>query len=242
MKNSEKNYMRKKYFFTLSIALALMMFTACSRLDLISDHGNRGIASDNVPNSFAFKGWVEKRHLNTSNLEISEMNIIPLSCENEYLAPTHPQMTTKLYHSTKIGQYDHFRLNANDEACTIGGKFKNKNGQLPCMKADYLTETFISDTYQDQCGNFYRGIHKVVFFKTHENIATLFSPGKVMIQNPKSTFDNDYILEGTYLVHKNDFYFLTNLFEDDLEKIKISISQSEKMGFKKNIETGLFKR
>lgn len=143
-----------------------------------------------------------------------------IECGDPNLYPTHPQQSTKLYHSYQTAAYDQTRLRAEDEACKIGSKYENTLGWRPCLLADVAEDAVISDTYQDACGHFYRAAWEVTFLKSDDNMGLLFSRGRTLYPKENAEFENDMYVAQTYPVAAEDFLVITDLFPGDLEKIE----------------------
>jgi hypothetical protein len=156
------------------------------------------------------------------------------------LYPTHPSQMLKLYHDYQTARYDHRAIDARHEACTIS-RLGNKHpsaGQpradvvariiaeaeasgrrIHCQQADILHRTYVSDTYIDACGNYYRGVKRVEFLERDENMGTLWSLGRHTADVGRSS-DEGQRDQGTYAVPNTDFFLLAELLPDDMPKIE----------------------
>jgi hypothetical protein len=151
-------------------------------------------------------------------------------------------MSRKQYHLVFTGRYDHFRLTAASEACSLGGKTKNAKGAYPCFRPDTLVYVLLSDTYEDHCGRRYRGFSPVRFFRRNENMGTLFSPGRGSLPKPNPEFEGEHTPAPTYALKNADFLFLTDPFPGDSEAIESGIREARSEGLIRDERTGLFKR
>lgn len=194
-----------------------------------------------APNPGAFKGWERKAREESSAIDPYAWERVDFACDRPGIFPTHPQMSLKRYHLMLFGQYDHFRLQAGDEACAIGGKKPNGKGVIPCFRPDILQYALLSDTYQDACGHFFRGVKEIAFFRRHENMGTLFSPGRGMLRKAGSEFE-EYVMAPTHALVPGDFLFLIRLFPGDSEQIVKDRAQALGGEFLFNEGTGLFER
>ena len=78
----------------------------------------------------------------------------------------------------------------------------------------------ISDIYEDGCGNLYRGIWRVKFFRQEENLVTLFSPGRTILPRKNSPDLGLFEPGSTQAIESKDFLFLSPPFPGDLEKVR----------------------
>lgn len=194
-----------------------------------------------VPNPGAFKGWERKAQEESSVVDPYSWERAAFACNRPGIFPTHPQMSLKRYHLMLIGQYDHFRLQGSDEACAIGGKKPNGKGVIPCFRPDIFHYVLLSDTYQDACGHYFRGVKEIAFFRRAENMGTLFSPGRGMLRKAGSEFD-EYVTAPTYVSKPEDFLFFIQLLPGDQERIAQDREQALRGEFLFNEGTGLFER
>lgn len=178
------------------------------------------IATVLVPNPEAFHMWRPMNGYTTSNVNLQALPKVQINCEQDQvnLYPTHPQQESKEYHLFDWGQYNHFKLHGESEACAMSSRFKSKNGQYACLRPDVIFNVVMSDIYRDKCGNFYRGFKHLVFLKKNENMGTLLSVGRTIYPNPKSNFPGDTYVGPTYPVLVQEFVFLSNVLPGDLEK------------------------
>ncbi len=160
--------------------------------------------------------------------EPSALNIKSLRCGDRTLWPTHPQQTTKNYLYGIFASYDHTKLPPTSDACNRPAP----NGRF-CLTATLAYLFVMSDTYQDSCGNYYRGYWMVNFLKKYDNMGTLLSKGRTVYQTPGSQFRGDYQTAQTYGVEAADFLFLTELDSGDMAKIRRDSEAALRGGFTK---------
>lgn len=177
--------------------------------------------SPTPPDAHAFKGWQPVAGYVTSTLDLAKLPRLELNCpaDADGLYPTHPQQEVKHYHRFDWGTYDHFKLKGGDEACALGSHYKNTNGEYSCLRPDVAYSVIMSDVYRDRCGQLYRAYWQFVYLKANENMGTLFSLGRTLYPNPKSSFPNDFVMGGTYRVSRDQVLFLSPLLSGDREKI-----------------------
>jgi hypothetical protein len=193
------------------------------------------------PNAAAFKGWERKAQEESSAVDPYAWEKASFACDRPGIFPTHPQMSLKRYHLMLVAQYDHFRLQGGDEACAIGGKKPNGKGIIPCFRPDIFHYVLLSDTYQDACGHYFRGVKEIAFFRRNENMGTLFSPGRGMLRKAGSEFD-EYVMAPTYVSKPEDFLFFIQLLPGDLEQIAQDREKALRGEFLFSEATGLFER
>ena len=164
-----------------------------------------------------------------------------LNCAGaEELYPTHPDMGLKEYYNAQWGRYDQRLLKGNDEACLVSSRPSRPNALKFCLAADILKYVIISDTYQDACGNLYRGFYEEMYFKAQDNMGTLFSKGRSVYPDPNAMFSGEMITAGTYAVPASEFLFLTPLFPGDAEKIEKARKQAFQSGMTYDPQNFLF--
>jgi len=228
--------------FILTLALsACVSTTATTRTPAgaSSKQSQRDVA---IPDPQGFLGWKEIAGYRTSDKDVDKLQAVELKCDKTELFPTHPSQATKLYHAAQIGLYQQTKIPGTSEACKISGKFKTTRGTLPCLMADSLKYFAISDTYQDRCGNFYRGLVEVRFWSRDESMGTLFSRGRTVYPKPHSDFEGEMEEGGTYAVDYNDMLLVTELFPGDQEAIAKYKGDALANGFRFNSTTLLFER
>lgn len=173
-----------------------------------------------VPDAHAFTGWRPVPDYADTRINWrAQPRVSPICAQGATLYPTHPQQNTKVYHVFDWGSYDHFKLNADSEACTIGARHANSRGVKHCFRADTAYYVFMSDLYRDACGNIYRAYWELNYLKKYESMGTLFAKGRTMYPNPRSEFPGDYVMGQTYPLQITDFLFFTAPLAGDIEKI-----------------------
>ncbi len=193
-----------------------------------------------VSNSAAFRGWQDHADYVTTEPDIKSLTPISLKCAEPTLYPTHPQQTQKTYHVFKTGQYNHQKLNGDDDGCAMSSGTVGSKGTRFCLRPDAAEYAVISDVFMDRDGNSYRAFWEVQFLKKAESMGSLFSKGRTVYPNPKSQIPNDMQLGGTYPVSANEFLFLTEPFPGDIEKAQKQKLQALQGGFRFDPQTLLF--
>jgi hypothetical protein len=158
----------------------------------------------------------------------SEISLKPFACGTKNLYPTHPYQTTKEYLHAVFSMYDHGTLPPTSYACLT----RSPNGRF-CLRGAVALMVVMSDTYEDDCGNYYRGYWLVTYLKSDENMGTLFSKGRVLYEKPDAEFPGEYVEAGTYVVKASDFFILGELLSDDQEKIRVEEERALRSGFRK---------
>jgi hypothetical protein len=98
----------------------------------------------------------------------------------------------------------------------------------------------MSDTYEDACGNLYRGYWFLNYRvgggpqKSEDNMGTLFSKGRTQYPKPNAIFAGEVVDGNTYAVGIKNFLFLSPLLPGDMKKIREAYGYAAKAGFKKN--------
>ncbi len=194
------------------------------------------LQSVQVPEAQAFKGWTDKTSWATEVGNPFEAKRLSLDCANKILVPTHPQQSSKKYHQFLYGRYDHFKVSPKSNVCRI----KSKSDPVRCLQADAMEFAMMSDTYQDFCGNFYRGYWTVAFLKRDESMGSLFSKGRWNYPDPKSQFENDMKEGPTYTLQEDDFLFLAALLPGDQKQMSEDSKRALKFTHDLNPQTLLF--
>jgi hypothetical protein len=158
----------------------------------------------------------------------SELRIKAVSCGDKTLWPTHPQQTTKNYLHGIYASYDHTKLPADSHACN-----RASTNRRSCLSATWAYVFIMSDTYQDSCGNYFRGYWMVNYLKKDDNMGTLLSKGRTVYQTPGAQFKGDYDTAQTYGVEPREFLFLAELESGDMAKIRRDSEAALRAGFRK---------
>lgn len=151
---------------------------------------------------------------------------VEVSCYEDNLWPTHPSQTTKEYHWAAFTHYDHHKLPVNSYACLR----KNPSNRF-CVLAAIPLAVVMSDIFEDNCGNLYRGYWLVTYYKSDENMGTLYSRGRTAYPRPHSPYENDMVEGPTFGLKKRDFLFMGQLFKGDNVKISKELDRARKDGF-----------
>lgn len=180
-----------------------------------------------IPDAHAFKQWQPVDGYADGSIDLSKLKSVAFNCtSDENLYPLTPQQYTKHYHIFDWGSYDHFKLTADSEACLVGSKYKNSQGVKACLSPDTVYYVLMSDVYRDRCGKMYRAFWEVIYLKKNDNMGTLFSKGRTMY--PKNGSTHDFYEGHTYALHRNQFVMLTEIFNQDAEKISLSQQRAVK--------------
>src|SRR5258705_11322484 len=93
---------------------------------------------------------------------------IPKECDPTTLYPTHPQQNLKRWEQHQIATYNLSKVPAGEAdkegVCTI----KTNQEKPSCLRATDFQHVVVSDTYQDKCGNQYRGAVAKAFLTKNE--------------------------------------------------------------------------
>jgi hypothetical protein len=136
----------------------------------------------------------------------------PFACrKNNKLWPTHPQQETKHYHFAVYATYNHAKK-LDPTNAMICAQPNSKKNPTKCMRGTVAKVVVMSDLYQDECGNIYRGFWPIFFtvgsryFETGtENMGTLASKGRWFTVDDEG---DHFRLAATYSLTKSDFMFL----------------------------------
>lgn len=220
----------------MKLAVGVFIFSV-----ILSTLPSWGSGLTSIPDTKAFLGWNEDAGGQSTKLDSVKVRKINLNCARaDKLYPTHPDMGLKEYYNARWGRYDQRLLKGNDEACLISTKPSRPTAPKFCLAADILKYVIISDTYQDACGNLYRGFYEEMYFKSHDNMGTLFSKGRSLYPDPEAMFAGEMITSGTYPVEASEFLFLTPLFPEDAKKIEKARFRALQSGMKYDPQTFLF--
>ncbi len=159
----------------------------------------------------------------------TEIPVRPLACESKNLYPTHPYQSTKEYIHAAFSMYDHRMLSPDSYACLTPNPTRKF-----CLRGATALLVVMSDTYEDDCGNFYRGYWLLTYLKSDESMGTLFSKGRVLYEKPDAEFPGEYDEAGTYIVKSGDFFLLGDLLPEDRENIRVEEERALRDGFKKS--------
>ena len=169
------------------------------------------LASSEVPSAHAFLGW--SNHTDREAITLDKIEKVEIKCGTK-LFPAYPQSYLKQYHEVLIGSYDHAKMTAKDDACAIAG-----NGPVRhCLRPKLIYSYILSDTFNDSCGNLYRGVWRVVFFDSDESMGTLISKGRTLYEDPKAELPGTYVYGPTYACDVSEFIYLGRPFPGDSVK------------------------
>lgn len=171
-----------------------------------------------APNAFALKTPKSNQEMLAHAPDLSSIPQTPLACDSQTIWPAHPYGTTKLYHVYLSARYDHLKLQGNEPGCLT--PTKPKKGTPKCIAPDTYKYLILSDTFKDECANYYRGFWEIRFLQSQETMETLFSKGRTLVQRNGSTVENDFVTGPPYSLRAREFIFFSPLFPNDLEKIK----------------------
>lgn len=193
----------------------------------INVFGRRGL--DAFFDDVEFMGpWKKNTNFVTeTTLTPQDAQELDLACNSDKLWPTHPSQATKEYHWAVYANYEHHRLPVNSFAC----QRPSPNGRF-CVMAKIPIAVVMSDIFSDECGNIYRGYWLVTYYKSDENMGTLYSKGRTAYPKPDSRFANEYVEGSTYFVPLKDFLFLGKPLKGDSQKSQIHARRALENGFR----------
>ena len=209
----------------------LFVFFICSHLhaaDGWSDYLAKLEIGTNYPDHDSLElPWRDSTDFVIVNaLSPDEAGKTPLSCKNSKLWPTHPYQTTKEYLWAGFAHYQHHKLPVDSYACLR----PNPTNRF-CLMGAIAMAVVMSDTFEDECGNVYRGYWLVSYLKHDENMGTLFSKGRTAYPRPGSPYEYDMIEGNTYPLKNSDFLFLGALLPLDHDNIALEQDRALKNGF-----------
>lgn len=182
------------------------------------------------PDANLLLGWNESSDYVITRTETPEsIKKVSIRCNKSNIWPTHPQQYTKEYHYAAWSHYDHGRLSVNSPACLR----PNPTNRF-CVMATYANAIFMSDLYNDECGNTYRGYWIVNFLKSDESMGTLFAKGRTVYPKPNSEYEGEFITGDTYQIQVSDFLFFSDVTSVDLKSIELSHQNADKEGYVKS--------
>ena len=133
-----------------------------------------------------------------------------------------------------VAKYDNRRLPGTSDACATPTTTKKF-----CIVAQRAVVSIMSDTYQDSCGNFYRGYWFLNYrvgggpSKSEDNMGTLFSKGRTQYPKRGAQFAGEVEDGNTYPVDVKNFLFLSPLLPNDRARIREALGYAAKAGFRK---------
>jgi hypothetical protein len=192
-----------------------------------------------MPQDLPLEGLGPYRNLYPVTTPVTVLRHKAFACPNDAnLYPTHPSQVLKEYHAYDSARYNQREIDGRSEACLVSRVRAHPNARqpsaasvariiaeaeangrgIPCLQADAVHRVVLSDTYIDACGNYYRGVKRLSFLGSQENMGTLFSAGRTSYNQGASVTDGQY--DGpTYAVPYTDFVFLAELLPNDMGRI-----------------------
>jgi hypothetical protein len=157
---------------------------------------------------------------------------VSFACADKNLYPTHPFQDTKEYIFAVASDYDYAKLPATSEACIMPSPTKRF-----CQRAQTANVVIMSDTYEDGCGNKYRGYWVKHYrsggnkYQTEDNMGTLVAKGRTIYEKTNSQFSGEVYAGNTYPTLHSDFAFLGKILPGDAGRIQKSIENAVRMGY-----------
>lgn len=231
------------FFITLLFALpALAVRSPASDIPFATwkqylEHEKGNLTDLFVDGRYMENRWVkyEEFDVDGSQFPPARVDIIPLQCRDKNLYPTHPQQFTKEYVLGLVAKYDNRRLPGSSDACAVSTTTKSY-----CIVAQRGVVAVMSDTYEDGCGNLYRGYWFLNYrigggpTKSEDNMGTLFSKGRTQYPKRNAMFAGEVEDGNTYAVDVKNFLFLSPLLPNDLKRIREAQGYAARAGFRKN--------
>jgi hypothetical protein len=87
-------------------------------------------------------------------------------------------------------------------------KIASKSAKPVCLLTDIFEYAVISDVFEDNCGNIYRGYWNVGFLKQDDNMGMLLSKGRTVYPKANAEYAGETEVGSTYAVDAKDFLFL----------------------------------
>lgn len=199
----------------------------------------KGLLLDLFPDAkYLGPQWTKYEEFNVDGRQFppNRINVLELQCKNRNLYPTHPQQFTKEYIYGVVAKYDNLRLPGKSSSCEIS----TKNAKAYCIRAMRAVVAVMSDTYEDGCGNLYRGYwlknYRVAQNKnlSEDNMGTLFALGRTQYPKRNAQFAGEYEDGNSYAVNVKEFLFLGPLLPGDLKRIQDARGFAARAGFRKN--------
>lgn len=162
----------------------------------------------------------------------SQLQEVQVNCRSKELWPTHPQQFIKEYLYAVQADFDRTRLPPTFSSCITPNPTKRF-----CLRAQTANVLVMSDTYQDNCGNYYRAYWHVAYRTgggprhSEDHMGTMLSRGRTQYERPNARFKGEYDTGYTYPVKADDFLFLSKLLPSDQGNIRKFRAQAIKQGF-----------
>lgn len=135
----------------------------------------------------------------------AKLTKVNLNCNSDRLWPTHPQQTAKDYVYAVTASYEN-------------RKYADANAIV------------MSDMFQDECGNKYKGYWIVSFLSDEETMHTLISKGRRIIRKAGG-FPGEFTSGSTFAVKADEFLFLTDLPAEENWKVELSQERALQDGY-----------
>lgn len=182
------------------------------------------------PDAHLLKGWNDNADFVITRHEKPEtIRKVTFNCPSSNIWPTHPQQYTKEYQAAFWSHYDHGKLSVNSPACLRA----NPSNRF-CVMATWADAVFMSDLYNDECGNTYRGYWLVSYLHADETMGTLFAKGRTVYPKPDSEYEGEFETGDTYFSNASDFLFFSNVTNLELQQIEMSRQNALKEGYVKS--------
>jgi hypothetical protein len=179
------------------------------------------------PDAQYLVGWNENPDFIVTRKESPEsISKVEIQCDSKNIWPTHPQQYTKEYQFAAWSHYDQGRLSPASYACQRA----NPTNRF-CVMATYANAVFMSDLYNDECGNTYRGYWLVSYLKSDESMGTLFAKGRTVYPKPNSEYEGEFQTGDTYVTKVSDYLFFSGISNLELQQIDLSRQNALKEGY-----------
>ena len=192
--------------------MKLILFFA---LTAVGSLGNADSLLNSFPHPMALSVWQDSPDFTDPSIDLQKYPSSKITCDDGNLYPTHPQQTLKKYHVHRWAGYDQNKLKPDETACV-----RPSSMGTFCVRGDIAYDVILSDTFEDRCGNLYRGFEQVSFLGQDETMGTLVSPGRTIYPKPHSEFIGEFISGGTYAVPIARFMKIGPVLPTDIEQIQ----------------------
>jgi len=161
-----------------------------------------------------------------------DLQEVQVLCQSKDLWPTHPQQFTKEYLYAVQANFERMRLPPHFASCITPNPTKKY-----CLMTQTANVLVMSDTYQDNCGNYYRGYWHVAYRtgggprRSEDHMGTMLSKGRTQYEKANARFKGEYETGYTYPVKAKEFLFLSKLLPSDQANIKKFRAHALKTGF-----------
>jgi hypothetical protein len=194
------------------------------------------------PDGEAIQNWRISSEFDADGVEIppSAVQEIPLKCGTQ-LYPAEYSTLTKQYIFGIEAAFDPVKIKGDSEGCAVP-----TNGTNKCIVGLTAMLVIMADTYEDQCGNFYRGYFVKHYTKGQgrnqgtENMGTLIALGRTVYPKAQAAFAGEFYNGQTYPVARSEFVFLSPLWPNDLKKINESRAAGVRAGYRYDSHKKIF--